>query len=156
MKFFAMKIKLIVFFFQFILIPVIIIPFLTLKSGSYFGFFGIAFYVVGFMIARFRQWIFLPIPIFFCLWYWYTYGFGTRDYVTIYFVCMSAGILIEHAFNEYKNYVNKILPEEKMNIEYNAKLEEMNARLAAYKKSNPTEKITQEIIEQIRTEIFFG
>jgi len=156
MKFIAMKIKLIVFFFQFILIPVIIIPFLTLKSGSYFGFFGIAFYFVGLIIAIFKQWIFLPIPIFFCLWYWFTYGFATRDYVTVYFVCLLAGILIEYAFNEYSKYVNKILPEEKTNLEYNAKIEEMNARIAAFKKNNPTEKVTQEIIEQIRTEIFFG
>ena len=156
MKIIAMKIKLIVFFLQYILIPVIVIPFLTLKSGSYFGFFGTVFYFVGFIIARFKQWIFLPIPIFFCLWYWYTYSFGSRDYVTIYFVSMSAGILIEYVVNEYNKYVNKILPEVKTNLEYNAKIEEMNARIAAYRKNNPTEKVTQEIIEQIRTDIFFG
>lgn len=151
-----MKIKLIIFFFKYILFPVIIIPFLTLKSGNFFGFFSIAFYFMGFIIAKFKQWIFLPIPIFFCLWYWYTYSFGTRNYVTIYFVYMSAGILIEYAFNEYKKYINKILPEIKTNMEYNAKIEMMNTRIADYKKNNPTEKVTQEIIEQIRTEIFFG
>ena len=151
-----MKMKLIIFFFQYILIPLIIIPFLTLKSGSFFGFFGIAFYYMGFIIAKFKQWIFLPIPIIFCLWYWSTYGFGNSDYVTIYFVCMLAGILIQYTVYEYKKYVNKILPEVKTNLEYNAKIDEMNARIAAFKKNNPTEKVTQEIIEQIRTEIFFG
>ena len=148
--------KLFVFFFQFILIPVIIIPYLTLKSGSYFGFFGIAFYFAGFMIAKFKQTIFLPIPIIFCLWYWYTYNFGIRDYVTIYFVCMTVGILFQNAFYKYNTYVNKILPEVKTNMEYNEKIETMNARIASFKKNNPAEKVTYEIIEQIRTEIFFG
>lgn len=151
-----MKIKLIIFFFQYILIPVIIIPFLSLKSGNVFGLFGIVFYFAGFIIARFKQWIFMPIPITFCLWYWYTYGFGTRDYVTIYVVCMCAGICIQYAVYEYNKYITKILPEVKTNEEYNAKIDVMNARIAAYKMNNPSKKVTQEVIEQIRTEIFFG
>ena len=151
-----MKMRPVIFVFQYILIPVIIIPFLSLTSGNMLGLFGILFYTAGFIIARFKQWIFIPIPIIFCFWYWYTYGFGTRDYVTIYFVCMCAGICIEYAFYEYNKYVTKVLPEVKTNEEYNAKIDVMNARIAAYKKNHPSEKVTQEVIEKIRTEIFFG
>jgi hypothetical protein len=142
--------------FLYILVPIIIIPYLSFKFGNLFGLFGILFYYMGLIIARFRHWIFLPIPIIFCLWYWFTYGFGIRDYVTIYFVCMMVAVLFQQIDTEINKLIFKILPEQEQNLDYDNKIEEMNQQIALYKKEHPSEKITQEVIEKIRTEIFFN
>ena len=150
-----MKFKLLPFFLLYVLVPFLVIPVLSVKSGSLYGFFGIVFYFSGLVISRYKQWIFLPIPIVFCFWYWYTYGFGLRDYVSIFFACLVAGIIIQQLFIEIYKYVSKVLPEQESNLEYNEKLEEMNRQIANFKKAHPNEKITQELIEKIRTEVFF-
>lgn len=151
-----MRSKLISFFLLYILVPLIIIPYLSSKSGNWFGLFGIGFYYIGFFIARFKQWIFFPIPLFFCLWYWYTYGFGLRDYVTIYLFCMSAGMIIYLLYDEYNKYIHRVIPEQEQSSEYNDKLVEMEQMIEKYRKDHPGEKITQEIIDRIKTEVFFN
>jgi len=128
---------------------------MSVKYGNMYGLFGIGFYFIGLLMAKYKQWIYLPIPIVFCLWYWFTYGFGLRDYVFIYFSCMMVAIFLQQGFTTLKSYFNMVLPEKLQNIAYDEKLTEMNDQIALYKKNNPQEKITQEIIEQIRTEIFF-
>jgi hypothetical protein len=138
------------------LVPIIIIPYLSLKFGTVYGLFGSLFYYIGLIIARFKHWIFLPIPIIFCLWYWYTYGFGIRDYVTIYFVCMMTAVLFQEIFAEINKLINKVLPEQEQNLDYDKKIELMNQQIALYKKEHPLEKITQDIIEKIRNDIFFN
>jgi hypothetical protein len=55
----------------------------------------------------------------------------------------------------YERFVYKILPEQLHNIDYDLKVEELNRRLDQYRKNHPKEKITQEIIEKIRTDVFF-
>ena len=150
-----MKSKLFVFFLLYILIPVIIIPYLCVKNGNWYGLFGVLLYYAGLIISKFKQWIFLPIPLFFCLWYWYTYGFGLRDYVTIYLLCLLSGVFLNELYRSYNRFVNKILPEQLHNMDYDSKVEELNRRLDQYRKAHPNEKITQEILEKIRTEVFF-
>ena len=150
-----MKSKLFVFFLLYILIPVIIIPYLCVKNGNWYGLFGVLLYYAGLVISKFKQWIFLPIPFFFCLWYWYTYGFGLRDYVTIYLLCLLSGVFLNELYRSYNRFVNKILPEQLHNMDYDSKVEELNRRLDQYRKAHPNEKITQEILEKIRTEVFF-
>ncbi len=150
-----MKFKLLPFFLLYILVPFLVIPFFSIKFGNPYGFFGIGFYFSGLIISRYKQWIFLPIPIVFCLWYWYTYGFGIRDYVSVFFACMVNGIIIQQVFLELHKYVSKILPEQESNVEYNEKLEEMNRQIENYKRSHPNEKVTSELIEKIRTDVFF-
>ncbi len=150
-----MKSKLLVFFLLYILIPVIIIPYLCFKTGNWYGLFGILLYYAGLIISKFKQWIFLPIPLFFCLWYWYTYGFGVRDYVSIYLVCLLLGVFLNELYRSYNRFVNKVLPEQLNNMDYDSKVEELNKRLDQYRKSHPNEKITQEIVEKIRTDVFF-
>ena len=150
-----MKSKLFVFFLLYILIPVIIIPYLCVKNGNWYGLFGVLLYYAGLVISKFKQWIFLPIPFFFCLWYWYTYGFGLRVYVTIYLLCLLSGAFTNELYRSYKRFVNKILPEQLHNMDYDSKVEELNRRLDQYRKAHPNEKITQEILEKIRTEVFF-
>jgi len=107
-------------------------------------------------MSRYKQWIFLPIPIVFCLWYWYTYGFGIMDYVSIFLACLLIGIGTQQVFIEINKYINKVLPEQELNMEYNEKLEQMNLQIESYKKNHPHEKITQELVEKIRTEVFFN
>jgi hypothetical protein len=150
-----MRSKLFVFFLLYILVPVIIIPFLCVKTGNWFGLFGVPLYYAGLIISKYKQWIFLPIPLFFCFWYWYTYGFGVRDYVTIYLVCLLSGVFLNELKRTYDRFVNKILPEQLHNMDYDMKVEELNRRLDQYRKAHPNEKITQEIVEKIRTEVFF-
>jgi dsRNA-specific ribonuclease len=89
-------------------------------------------------------------------WYWYTYGMGLTDYVTIYTGCLLAGVLVSEASRQYHKFVNKVLPEQITNIEYNEKVEELNRRLDKYRKEHPNEKLTPEIVERIRTDVFFG
>jgi hypothetical protein len=137
-----------------VLVPALIV-FLTIRSESWYGFFGLLFYAVGAVISQFRLWIFLPIPLGFTFWYWYTYGMGPKDYVFIYTVCLLAGVAISEASNQFSRFVKKVLPEQMHNIEYNEKVEELNRRLERYKVDHPNEKLTPEIVEKIRTDIFF-
>jgi len=142
--------------FLYILVPIIIVPFLSVKFGNFYGLFGSLFYYMGLLIAKFKHWIFLPIPIIFCLWYWVTFGFGTRDYVTIFFVCMMAAVFFQEISFIINKLINKVLPEQEQNLDYDKKIELMNQQIALYKKTHPMDKITQDVIEKIRTDIFFN
>ncbi len=150
-----MKLKLIDFFLLYILVPLIIIPLFVFKTEKWFALFGILFYYIGLIISKFRQWIFLPIPLLFCFWYWYTYGFSVTDYVALYFVFLVIGVMFSELKISYYKFVNKVLPEQLNNMEYNSKLEELNRQIEKYKKEHPGQKVTQEIVEKIRTDIFF-
>lgn len=146
--------RLINFLFLYILIPAVII-WLTVKSGSWYGAFGIIFYVAGVIISQFRLWIFLPIPLIFTFWYWYTYSLGPTDYVFIYTASLLAGVGMSEARKQYNRFMQKVLPEQMNNIEYNEKVDELNRRLERYRKEHPNEKLTPDIVEKIRTEVFF-
>jgi hypothetical protein len=150
-----MKLKLIDFFLLYILVPIIIIPLFVIKTDRWFALFGILFYFMGLLISKFKQWILLPIPLLFCFWYWYTYGFSPADYVVFYFICMVAGVTLNEIKKSYYRFVNKILPEQMNNLEYDAKIDELNRQIEAYKHQHPGQKVTQEVVEKIRTDIFF-
>jgi hypothetical protein len=150
-----MKSKVFVFFLLYILIPVLVIPYLCFKTGNWYGLFGVPLYYAGLIISKYRQWIFLPIPLLFCLWYWYTYGFGILNYVNIYLACLLAGVFANELSRSYHRFINKILPEQMHNIDYDLKVEELHKRVEQYRKNHPNEKITQDIVEKIRTDIFF-
>src|SRR3954462_2097381 len=124
-----MKPKWIDLLLLYILVPGIIIPLFVLKTGGWFGLFGILFYFSGLVISRFKQWIFLPIPLLFCLWYWYTYGFSLTDYVALYFAFMACGITLYELKKWYVAFVNKVLPEQITNLEYDSKIEELNRQI---------------------------
>lgn len=151
-----MKFKLLIFFFLYIFIPVVIIPLYCYKTGNWFGLFGIPLYYAGFIISKYHQWIFLPIPLIFAIWYWYTFGFSITNFVSLYFACLLAGVAASEFYKLYNEFVNKILPEQMTNMDYDSKVEEFERRVKEYKKQHPGEKITHEIIEEIRTEVFFG
>jgi uncharacterized membrane protein len=150
-----MKSKLFVFFLLYILVPVLVIPYLCLKTGNWFGLFGVVLYFSGVIIAKYKQWIFLPIPLFCCLWYWYAYGFGMMNFVSGYLFCLLAGVVFYESNRSYKRFMSKILPEQLLNIDYDLKVEELYKRLDQYRKNNPNEKMTYDTVEKIRTDVFF-
>lgn len=80
---------------------------------------------------------------------------GPSDYVFIYTVCLLAGVGLSEAYKQFSRFVKKVLPEQITNIEYNEKVDELNRRLEKYKSDHPNEKLTPEIVEKIRTDIFF-
>jgi hypothetical protein len=151
----AMKSKIVSFILLYILVPLVIIPLLSAGSGNWFGLFGMLFYYLGVLIARSGLWIFFPIPLFFCFWYWYTYGFGIRDYPTVFLFCIISGMAMYQIKKEYDRYFNKTLPEMEQNDEYNEKMIEMERRLEMYRHEHPGEKISLEIMENIKNEVFF-
>ena len=149
-----MKLKLINFLFIYILVPVLMVV-LAIKSGDWFNLFWLGFYAIGVVISKFELWIFLPIPIIFVFWYWYTYGLSFSDYISSFFICLMAGVVLCEGGKLYYRFVRKVLPEQLNNIEYNEKVEEFNRRLEQYRKQHPNEKLTHELVEKIRTEVFF-
>lgn len=146
--------RLINFLFLYVLVPVIIV-WLTIKTGSWYGFFALAFYAAGLVISQFRLWIFLPIPLLFTFWYWYTYGLAPTDYVFGYTAALLAGVGISEITRQWQRFMNKVLPEQMNNLEYNEKVDELNRRLEKFRKEHPNEKLTPEIVEKIRTDVFF-
>ena len=150
-----MKFKVIVFFLQYILVPAIIVPLISIKENSWFGMFGIGFYFIGLFISKFKQWIFLPIPFIFSIWYWYTYGFIIRDFVSIYFLCLLLGIFFNELKKKMDRFFSNELPEKLNNLDFDAKVEELNRQIEKYKKEHPNEKVTQDLVEKLRTDIFF-
>lgn len=95
------------------------------------------------------------IPLIFCCWFWYTYGFSLHDYVFFLFVCMSTGAFFYKLAKNAESFAKRTLPENKETQEYDLKMEEMNEKVEQYKKKHPAIKITPEIIDVIRNEVFF-
>lgn len=146
--------RLINFLFLYVLVPLVIVIF-SIKSGNWYWLFGILLYAVGLLTSMFRLWIFLPIPLGFSFWYWYMYGMGLSDYVFIFTVCLLAGVAFSEASKQYHRFINRVLPEQVSNIEFNDKVDELNRRLEKYRQDHPGEKLTPEIVEKIRTDVFF-
>lgn len=151
-----MKFKWVNFFLLYIIVPVVIIPAICMWTGSWFGLFGILLFYIGIAISRFKQWIFLPVPCVFAMWYWYTYQPpAVNDYVTIYLFCLLCGVFFNEISKQAYDFFFKTLPEQMSNVEFDAKVEELNRRLDEFRAEHPGEKVTHEIVEKIRTEIFF-
>lgn len=146
--------RLINFLFLYILIPAVIV-FISIKSGNWLMLFSLLFYAAGLVISQCKQWIFFPIPLLFAFWYWYTYGLAPTDYVFIFTVSFIAGVAFSEASKQYHRFVKNILPEQMDNIAYNEKVAELNRRIEKFRKDHPHEKLTSEVVEKIRTEVFF-
>ena len=147
--------KNLIYFLVYLLVPALVF-FLCMRSGNWWGLFALVTYFAGVLMAVFRQWIFFPIPLVFCLWFWYTFGFSPTHVVSLLFLSLVAGAGIYEGFRQLSRFVNKVLPEQMNNLEYNEKVEELNRRLERFRREHPHEKLTPEIVEKIRTEIFFG
>ena len=139
----------------YILFPLAVIPLMVSMSGNGFYLFGIVCYYLGVILVANKQKIIFMIPLFFCGWFWYTYGFGVHDYVFFLFMSMFAGAALYQLAQNAKHFTTSVLPENKEAREYELKIEEMNAKLKQYKQIHPTTVITPEIIDSIRNDVFF-
>ncbi len=151
-----MKSKLLIYLILYVLVPLVLVPLYCYKTGNWYLAFGIPLYYAGFIISKYHQWIFLPIPIIFAIWFWYTFGFSLTNFVTFYFTCLMLGIAFSEGYKLYQQFVEKILPEQMTNMDYDQKVEELERRLKEFRQQHPGEKVTHELVEKIRTEVFFG
>jgi len=150
-----MKLLLRAAFVLYLVFPLIIIPYIAHKEQDWYYLIGIACYYAGILMAVLNQKIFFPIPLIFSLWFWYTYGFSLHQYVTVFFASLAAGLLFNTVVRELDKFINRKIPEKQQMIEYEDKIQEMNARLEQYKKDHPGKKITMDVIEEIKKEVFF-
>ncbi len=151
----TMGTRILYFFLLYVLIPLVIIPLLCLKYQNMFGLFASALYYIGIIIARTEFSIVLPVPIIFSAWYWYSYGFSPFDYVFVFLLSLIAGYLMYRLKVYLDTYLHNILPEEDINEAYNQKLRLLEKRVEEYRRQHPGEKVTQELIDRFKTEIFF-
>lgn len=136
-------------------LPLLVIPILANKADNWYYLIAIGCYYIGMLLVAYRQQFLLMIPFFFCLWFWYAYGFNIHDFVFFLFAWLCLGSAYYFGVKELERYVNRTLPENEQNAEYNGKLEKMEKLLDQYRLQHPGEKITQEVIENIRTKVFF-
>ena len=141
--------------FFIVLSPLLVVPYIASRAGNWFYLLGIVCYYLGMMLVAFKQKIILMIPAIFCGWFWYIYGFGIHDFVFFLFICMALGAILFQLQSNVKRFVHRTLPESRESLAYEVKLKEMNRKLEEYKQMNPTIKITPEIIDEIRNEVFF-
>jgi hypothetical protein len=139
----------------YLIFPLVFVPYVASRSANWFYLFGILCYYIGVFLVAIRQKIIFMIPIIFCCWFWYTYGFSIHDFVFFLLACMGAGALFYQLSLDTERFTNRTLPENKEALEYDLKIEEMNAKLEQYKQLHPNVKITPEIIDVIRNEVFF-
>ena len=68
---------------------------------------------------------------------------------------MVAGVLFYQLAVNAETFTKRTLPENVEAMEYNLKVEEMNEKVAQYKRTHPAVKISPEIMDTIRNEVFF-
>ena len=139
----------------YMLLPLLIIPYIAYKEDNWYILFGIAFYYMGVFLVAIKQMIYLSIPVLFCIWFWYTFGFSIYDYVTSLFLCMTGGVIFYQIRVELDKLITRTIPQKRQDKEYDSKIDEMYSKLEKYKKEHPNEKLNQEIIDNIKMEIFF-
>jgi hypothetical protein len=145
--------KILTFFY--IVFPLVTIPYLASRQANWFYLFGIACYYTGVFLMAIKQKIIFMIPVIFCFWFWYTYGFSIHDFVFFLLACMAAGAFFYQLSADAEKFTHRTLPESKEMQDYDLKIEEMNTRVEQYKQKHPDVKITPEIMEVIRNEVFF-
>lgn len=145
--------KILTFFY--IIFPLVFVPYVASKAANWFYLFGIVCYYTGVFLVAIRQKIIFMIPVIFCFWFWYTYGFSIHDFVFFLLACMAAGAFFYQLSENAERFTNRTLPENREALDYDLKMEEMNAKVEKYKQLHPNVKITPEIMDVIRNEVFF-
>jgi len=146
--------RILITLFLYVVFPVLVVL-VCFSSGNWYGLFYIVAYYLGLLMAALRQWIFFPIPLVFCIWFWYTYGISPTHFVSLSFVSLTTGACLYEGYRYINRLLYKVLPEQFSNLDYNEKVAEMNRRIEQFKKDNPGKQLTSEIMEKIRTDVFF-
>jgi threonine synthase len=139
----------------YIVFPLVVIPLVAHRFANWYYLLGIISYYLGVILVAVKQKIFFMIPVIFCGWFWYTYGFSLHDYVFFMVTCMAGGALFYQFALEVEKFITRTLPENRQTEEFDLKIEEMNEKVHQYKQLHPKEKITPEILDRIRNEVFF-
>lgn len=139
----------------YILFPLVAVSYTAYKLNSGYYLFAIPFYYFGVIMVAQKQKIIFLIPILFCGWFWFTYGFSIHDFVFFLFIWMAFGALFYMLTGNVQRFVTRTVPENKEMMEYDAKMVQMNAKVEEFKLKNPTTKITPEVLDTIRNDVFF-
>ena len=145
--------KILTFFY--IIFPLVFVPYVAAQSANWFYLLGILCYYTGVFLVAIKQKIIFMIPLIFCFWFWYTYDFSIHDFSFFLLACMGVGGFFYQLSIDTKKFTHRTIPENKEAYDYDTKIEQMYAKLDQHKQLNPHIKITPEIMDVIKNEIFF-
>ena len=139
----------------YIIFPLIVIPIIALKAANWFYLLGIVFYYISIYLVAIKQKIIFLIPVFFYIWFWNTFGFGIMTYAFFSLMCLLTGAIFYLLVGQVDKFITKTIPDNKEALEYELKMQEVENKLEQFRHANPSTKITQEIMERIRNQVFF-
>ena len=139
----------------YIIFPLIVVPVIALKASNWYYLIGIVLYYISIYLVAIKQKIIFLIPAFFYIWFWNTFGFGIMTYAFFSLMCLLTGAMFYLLIEKVDKFINKTLPENKEALEYELKMQEVEKKIEQFRQSNPTTKITQELMERIRNQVFF-
>ena len=139
----------------YIIFPLIVVPVIALKASNWYYLIGIVLYYISIYLVAIKQKIIFLIPAFFYIWFWNTFGFGIMTYAFFSLMCLLTGAIFYLLIEKVDKFINKTLPENKEALEYELKMQEVEKKIEQFRQSNPTTKITQELMERIRNQVFF-
>ena len=140
----------------YIVFPLIAVPLIALHTGNKYYLLGIIFYYISIMLVMVNQKIIFLIPCLFYLWFWSIYGFGIYTYVFFSLLCLAVAAALYLITQQVEKFMSITIPDNAENLEYDLKMQNVNDRIEKFRQANPTTKITQEIMESIRNEVFFA
>ena len=140
----------------YIILPLLIVPFIINKTGNWYYFFGIISYYIGVLLVAVHQKIILMVPFIFCMWFWVTYGFSFNGYVFYIFASLITGSVLYIFTNEVQKIIKRTIPDNKETMAYDLKVDKMNGIIEQFRKDNPTVIITPEIMDTIKNQAFFS
>ncbi len=142
-------------FIFYIALPFVVIPIMAFLSNNKFYLAGIAFYFTGVLLTKFKQALLLLLPVFFCVWFWITYGFAKQPFVFFSLLCLLGGALLFKSAMWVERFIKKTLPERREGIDFEWKVQEMKRRVEKFKQNYPSVKITPDVVDKIRNDVFF-
>jgi hypothetical protein len=144
------------FAFLYMFAPLIVVPFIAYKFDNWYILFGILFSYLGATLAANKPKWFYPLPLF-CIGFWVAKGFNIHQYVTLFFFFALGGFIFYQIADEYDKSRMRNSLEFKAQVEHLEKIKQQIAeRIAQYQHANPDVELTNEIIENIKQEVFFS
>ena len=70
-------------------------------------------------------------------------------------MCLLTGATFYLLAEKLDKFIKKTIPENNEALEYELKMQEVENKIEQFRQANPTIKITQEIMERIRNQVFF-
>lgn len=140
----------------YIIFPFVVVPLIAHQAANWYYLLGIVFYFISIFLVAVKQKIIFLIPVFFYCWFWSTYGFGVETYVFFSLMCLFTAALFYLLTQQVEKFISKTIPDKAENLEYELKMQKVDDKVEQFRNANPTTKITLEIMERIRNEVFFA